>query len=133
MIDNSEIYKNPIVPSDFYFMKVISVQDEEANYIFPKLLVRLKLHPGYEFPEDYVFSSILHPTQMSYFHYKNFFNAYMLGEKLDAFDKAIGRWGSIKLEQKKYGETQYSAVKFVYQPLPVRMESWKIGAENKQE
>ena len=133
MIDNSIIYKNPIVPNGYYYMKVVSVEDEEANYIFPKLLIRLTLHPNYIFPDDYVFSSILHPTQMSYFHYKNFFNTFMLGEYLDDFHKALGRWGSVRIEQAQYCETQYSAVKFVYQPLPVRMKNWKLDAENKQE
>ncbi|MCJ7483973.1 MAG: hypothetical protein MUO31_13525, partial [Thermodesulfovibrionales bacterium] len=75
----------------------------------------------------------LYPTKLSYFHYKNFFICFMLGEKLDDFEKAVGRWGSVRLEQAQYSETTYSAVKFVYQPLPVRMKNWKLDAEDEQE
>jgi len=128
MIDNSIIYKNPIVPNGFYFMKVIRVQDEPADYLFPKLLITLQPHPQYEMEEGIEFASILHPTHKSYWHYKHFFNTFMLDEVVFEFEKAVGQWGSVKLEQSQYGETVYSAVKFVHQPLPVRMHSLRLSS-----
>ena len=128
MIDNSTIYNNPIVPNGFYFMKVVSIQDEPANYLFPKLLIQLKPHPQYKMDENIEFASILHPTHASYWHYKNFFNTFMLGEIVFEFEKALGQWGSVKLEQCRYGEVEYSAVKFVYQPILVRMCSAMLGS-----
>jgi len=129
MINNSKIYQNPIVPNGFYYMQVISIQQEPATYLFPKLLITLKPHRQYGMEDRIEFASILHPTQASYWHYKHFFNCFMLGDPTEALDKAIGQWGSVKLEQSKYGETVYSAVKFVHQPLPVRMHSSQLSSE----
>ena len=129
MIDNSIIYKNPIVEDGFYFMKVVSIIDEPANYLFPKLLIKLKPHSQYEMDENIEFASILHPTHASYWHYKNFFNCFMLGEVVFEFEKALEQWGSVKVEQSKFGETVYSAVKFVYQPIPVRMHSSNLSTQ----
>jgi len=129
MIDNSRIYQNPIVPNGFYYMKVVSVENEPAHYIFPKLLIVLTPHPKYGMEDSIEFASILHPTQASYWHYKNFFDCFMLGEIVFEFEKAVGQWGSVKLEQSTYGETVYSAVKFVHQPIPVRIHSSQVSSE----
>ena len=39
---------------------------------------------------------------------------------------ALNRWGCIELLDAKYGKTEYSAVKFVYQPLPIRLRTLEI-------
>jgi len=126
MIHNGEIYSNPVVPSGFYFMQVVSVEEEPSEYLFPKLLVRLVAHPQYELPDGTLFTAIIHPTPASYGRYKNFFNTFMLGIPVDDLQKAIGYYGSVRLEQSKYGQTTYSAVRFVYQPLEIRIKSYKL-------
>ena len=127
MISNSTIYQNPIVPDDYYFVKVVNIESETANYIFPKMMIRMVLHSGYKMDKNFEFASILHPTQASYWHYKNFFNTFMLEERLDDYEKAVGQWGSVKMEQKEYGGSVYSDVQFCYQPLDVRLKGWEIG------
>ena len=95
-------------------------------------MIRLVLHPNYKMDKDYVFSSIIHPSQNAYWHYKNFYNTFMLGQNVYDLDKAIGVWGSVRLDTCTYGETVYSAVKFVYEPLAVRLKALEIGAEEKE-
>ncbi len=50
----------------------------------------------------------------------------MWGEYLIDVEKTIGQWGSVKVERNTYGDKEYSSVKFVYQPMAVRIESHKI-------
>jgi len=126
MIHNGVIYSNPVVPDGFYYMQVTAVQEEPANYIFPKLLITLKPHAQYKLDEQVEFASILHASPKCYWHYKNFFNTFMLGDPAEDLDKAIGQWGSVRVEQAQYGETLYSSVKFTYQPLPIRMQAAQL-------
>jgi len=133
MIDTSAIYRNPVVPPRLYYMKVTSVKAEEANYLFPKLLITLVAHPAYKLPKDYVFASIIHPTQKAYWHYKHFFDTFLPEQNPDDLQKAVGVWGGVKLEECKYGKTVYSAVKFIWQPLAIKLKAQKIGeAEQKK-
>jgi len=126
MIHNGEIYANPVVPAGFYFLKVDSVEEEPSEYVFPKLLITLAPHHTYGLPENTFFKAIIHPTPASYLRYKNFFNTYMLGEPVEDLEKAIGYWGSVRIDQAKYGETVYSSIQFVHQPLQIRIQSYKL-------
>ena len=132
MIDNSLIYQNPVIPSGFYFSRVICVKEEPSHYLFPKLLIQLTLHPDHGLSDDIVLTSIIHPTSNSYWHFRNFFHTFMWGEYLIDVEKAIGQWGSVEVEKNTYGETEYSSVKFVFQPMPVRIESNKIMREEQE-
>ena len=129
MIDNSILLTNPHIPEGYYFAKVIAVESESSEYLFPKLLIKLILHPMYGILEDTELSAIIHPTDRSYYHYKNFFNTYMLGMDTGEVDKAVGRWGSIQIADFHFNDSHYSTVRFVYQPLQIRMESWRIGQD----
>ena len=132
MIEHSTLLSNPLVSPGYYFVKVISVEAESSQYLFPKLLIKLQLHPMYGVSEASLFSAIIYPASNSYYHYKNFFNTFMLGENTDDIDKAVGQWGSVCLYTSEFDEIEYSAVKFHYQPRPVMMESWRIGRDERE-
>ena len=80
MINNNTLLTNPPIPDGYYFSKVVDVESEASDYLFPKLLIKLTLHPMYATSDDNEVSAILHPTDRSYYHYKNFYNTFMLGE-----------------------------------------------------
>jgi hypothetical protein len=131
MIDNSIIQNNPLVPEGFYFAQVVSVESEPSeNFMFPKILIHLKLYHKYGLPDDCVFHAILYPTLKSFCYYKNFFNTYLLGDSTDDRQKAVGQWGSVRLSPASFNGNEYSTVHFVYQPLPIRMESWRLGRDS---
>ena len=129
MIDNNILLKNPLIPPNYYYAKVIDVEAEPANHYFPKLLVTLELHPMYCLPPNTYFRAILHPTDRSFYHYKNFFITFMPGKNTDELNQAVGTWGSIKIYNTEFADTKYSAVRFCYQPLWVRFESYWITQE----
>lgn len=131
MIDNNILLNNPLIPPDYYYAKVIDIEAEPANHYFPKLLVKLQLHPMYGLPKDACFRAILFPTDKSFYHYKNFFNTFIPGKDADELDKAIGKWGSVEIYNSEFGDIEYSAVRFCYQPRWVMMESWKLTKEEK--
>jgi len=133
MINHSTLLTNPLVPPGYYFAKVISVKAEPSQYLFPKLLIKLQLHAMYGVSEASLFAAIIYPTEKSYYHYKNFFNTFMLGNDKGDIDAAVGEWGSICLYNSKFGNIEYSAVKFHYQPRAVMMESWRIWRDEMEE
>lgn len=130
MIDNKSVFDNPIIPMGYYYAQVLRIEAEPVDgFTFPKLHIQLRLHPGYGLPEGALFSAILFPSPKTYFHYKNFYNTFMLGQFTDALDKAIGHWGCVQIYPSIYAGVEYSAVRFVYQPMPIRMESWRLDRE----
>jgi len=131
MINNNILLNNPLIPEGYYFAKVIDVEAEPAEYFFPKLLIKLQLHPMYGLPKDTYFQAILFPTDKAFFYYKNFFNTYMPGKDADDMAMAVGKWGSIEVYNSEFGDIEYSAVRFCYQPLWIRLESWRIEKEEK--
>jgi hypothetical protein len=131
MIDNNILLNNPLIPASYYYAKVIEVEAERADHYFPKLLVTLQLHPMYGLHKDICFQAILFTTDKSFFHYKNFFNTFMPGKDADDIEKAVGKWGSVEVYNSEFGEIEYSAVRFCYQPIPIRLESWRIEKEEK--
>ena len=130
MIDNNIILKNPLIPEGYYFAKIIDIETEASNFIFPKLLVKLELHKQYELDENNIFHAILHPTEDSYYHYKNFFNSFMFRQETDKLEEAIGLWGSIEISHSTFQELKYSAVRFVYNPRDIMMESFRIWKDD---
>ena len=128
MIDNSIIFKNPIIPNGYYFAKIKDIETEASDYIFPKILVQLELHKDYGFTDN-IFHAIIHPTQNSYYHYKNFFNSFMITKSIDKLKEAIGLWASIKIYKSDFQGSEYCFVKFVYNPREILIESYRIGRE----
>ena len=133
MIDNSIILKNPVIPAGYYFSKIRDIETEASNFVFPKILVKLELHKRYELGENNIFHAILHPTQDSYYYYKNFFNSFMLGQETDKLEEAIGVWGSVEMSNSEFNDTKYSTVKFVYNPREIMIESFRIWKEDNRE
>ena len=131
MINNNILLNNPLIPEGYYYAKVIEVEAEPADHLYPKLLVTLQLHPMHGLSKETHFRAILFPTDKSFFHYKNFFNTFMPGKNTDDLDKAVGTWGSIQIYNSEFGEIEYSAVKFCYQPRWIMMESWRLTKEEK--
>ena len=129
MIDNNILLNNPLIPPGYYFSKIKSIETEPSDFIFPKILIKLQLHKKYEL-ENNIFHAILFPTENSYYHYKNFFNSFMLGQDTDNLEKAIGMWGSVKITNSEFQELEYSVVKFVYNPIEIMIESFKIWKED---
>ena len=132
MIDTNILLNNPLVPQGYYYAKVISIEAETSNYRFPKFLIKLKIHPIYCLEKGSLFCAILNPNERSYIHYVNFFNTFFLGEEIENHEKAVGEWGSVELKPAEFGGIEYSSVRFCYQPLPVRMESWRIGRDERE-
>ena len=131
MIDNNILLNNLLIPAGYYFAKVTDVESEPADYFFPKMLVKLQLHPMYGLPNDNYFQAILFPTDKSFYHYKNFFNTYMPGKDADDLTMAVGKWGSVEIYNSEFGDIEYSAVRFCYQPLAIRMDAWRLEKEEK--
>jgi len=132
MIDNMSVLNNPLIPSGYYYAKVLRIEAEPVPDLkFPKLHIQLRLHPSYGLPEGTIFSSLLFPSPKTYFHYKNFYNTYMLGQFTDEFHKAIGTWGCIQIYPSLLAGVEYSSVRFVYQTMPIRMKSWRIEREER--
>lgn len=85
----------------------------------------------YGIPKDTYFQAILFPTDKSFFHYKNFFNTYMPGKDADDLAMAVGKWGSIEIYNSEFGDIEYSTVRYCYQPLAIRLETWRLEKEEK--
>ena len=130
MIDNNIILRNPLIPEGYYFSKIKDIDTEASNFIFPKLLVKLELHKHYELGENNIFHAILHPTQDSYYHYKNFFNSFMFRQETDKLNEAIGLWGSVELSTSTFEKIEYSVVKFVYNPREIMIQSFRIWKDD---
>lgn len=132
MIDNKSVLNNPLIPSGYYYAQVLRIEAEPVpDSKFPKLHIQLRLHPSYGLSEGSLFSALLFPTAKTYFHYKNFYNTFMLGQFTDALDTAIGHWGSVQIYPSVLAGVEYSSVRFIYQPMPIRMESWRIEREER--
>ena len=131
MIDNNILLNNPFIPEGYYYAKVIEVKAEPSEYYFPKLLVKLKLHPMYGLPQHTCLQAILFPTDRSFYHYKNFFNTFLPGKDVDDLATAIGVWGSVEIYSSEFGDIEYSAVRFCYQPLAIRLDTSRIAKEEK--
>jgi len=130
MIDNKSVLNNPLIPSGYYYAKVLRIEAEPVpDSKFPKLHIQLRLHPSYGLSEGTIFSSLLFPSPKTYYHYKNFYNTFMLGQFTNEFDKAIGQWGCVQIYPSTVAGVEYSSVRFVYQPMPIRMESWRLDRE----
>ena len=130
MIDNNILFKNPIIPEGYYFAKILNIDTEPSNYIYPKILLKLQLHQKYELGSNNIFYSIIHPTDDSYYHYKNFFNSFMLRQETDKLEEAIGAWGSVEICNSEFNDTKYSTVKFVYNPREIMIQSFRIWKDD---
>jgi len=127
MIQNNTVFNNPVVHGGYYFVQVTEVEAEPSDFVFPKLLITVRPNDIYGLPENTCFRAILHPTPRSLIHYENFFNTFFWGQRsIDDLTKAIGQWGSVELGQSEFCGITYSVVRFCYQPLRIRLQSWRI-------
>jgi len=78
-----------------YCAKVFKIEQEDSDYIFPKLLIYLVIHPDHEIGDDVILTSIIHATPAAESYYDNFRSTYLGGCEEEA-GKAVGRWGMIQ-------------------------------------
>ena len=123
MIDLSLIYRNKRIPKGYYFAKVTDIDTEEVGQNRPRIQVALKIGPMHE-ESGTILHSIIHATDAAIYWYKNFVSTFLI--RGNRYHEATGRWGSIEVYNAKHGKTKYSAVKFVYQPLGIRLHSHDI-------
>ena len=129
MINLASIYRNRCIAAGYYFVKVIDIDTEEVGLNRPRIQVALKIGPMYE-EGGTILNSIIHATDASRYWYKNFILTFWVsGARLH---EAIGKWGSVEVYDAHHGETKYSSVKYVYQPLPIRMRTYQIAQDEQQ-
>ena len=133
MIDNNILLKNPVIRPGYYYAKLLYVETEPSDYQYPKIHATLGLHQMYQLAPNNVFSAIIHPSQNSLFHYKNFRNTFFPGKGIDDIRAGAGQWGSIEMYTSEFNDAEYSAVKFVFQPIPVRTECWRIWRQENED
>ena len=130
MIDNATVFNNPTIPDGYYYAKIISIEQEPANFKYPKLLIKLKLHRMYGI--DDTLTAILYPTEKSLFHYKNFIRSYIMYTDHCSFDEIPDVYGSIEICRTKYEETMFSSAKFVYMPRWAIVEATKLRWQDEE-
>ena len=130
MIHNSLIY-NSIIPEGFYYAKIIDLQTEPSDFIYPKLLIKLQIHKKHNLNENTFLYSILYPTNKSKDHYKKFIHTFLCYKDKD-FKKAINRYGSIWVYHSEFNSTVFSSVKFVYQPRKIKIECLYLEREERE-
>ena len=133
MIDNSIVLDNPLIPDGYYYAKLLTVETEPSDYVYPKILATLGLHQMYNLAPNNVLCAIIHPTANSHFHYKNFHNTFFMGKRIDELRSGINRWGSVKSYRTQFNGVEYSAVRFIYQPLPIMMDCWQLSKDESRE
>jgi len=126
MIQNNIVFNNPTVPQGYYFMKLVGIEAEPVGSHFPKLLITLEPLCSYELPKEALFRTILHPTPKSFFHYQNFFWTYFVGMPINDFEGAMGRWGCVEIYRSVFEDIEYSAVRFCYQPIRIRVQAARL-------
>jgi len=133
MIDNRTLYENRRVPPGYYYAELVSVSTEDAGFDFPKTLVRVRILPNQGARKNTVLSVIIHPVEEAKYYMKNFIHTYPAWDDINEQPR-LGKIGSIEVYDAEYNMTKYSAVKFIYQPEPVRRTSlrlWKkLNREN---
>ncbi len=55
----------------------------------------------------------------------------MPGQDADDLTKAVGMWGSVEVYNSEFGDIAYSAIKFCYQPLAIRLDAHRLTKEEK--
>jgi len=133
MIDNAIIFTNPTIPEGYYYVKVISIEQEPANFEYPKLLIKLKLHRMYGIIEDDTLAAIIYPTEKSLFHYKNFIRSFIIYNEDRSFDTIPDVYGTIQVSRANYEDTIYSSVKFVYMPRWAMMEALQLTRQDEED
>jgi len=133
LIDNTIIFNNPLIPEGYYYAKVISTEQEQANFKYPKLLIKLKLHRIYGIIDDDTLASIIYPTEKSLFHYKNFIRSFIIYNDDLSFGTIPDVYGTIQVSRVRYEDTVYSSVKFVYMPRWAMMEAIQLTRQDEED
>jgi hypothetical protein len=132
MLNISSPYHNPLIEAGYYYVKVIELYTQEApEYNRPRILVRVQIHPCHELGEDVTLAAIIHPSENSKFLYTNFCNTFLKATEQDVHH-ALDRWGSVYIYPTQYGKTQYSAIKWVYQPYRVKLAVAEIYRQERE-
>lgn len=131
MIDNATVFDNPLIPDGYYYAKVTSIEQEPANFQYPKLLITLKLHRMYGINDT--LAAILYPTEKSQFHYKNFIRSFIMYTDHCSFDEIPNVYGSIDICRSRYQDTVYSGVRFVYMPRWAIVVATKLRWQDEEE
>ena len=116
-IDLSSIYKNPRIPAGYYIAKITDVIEEPIKDEFPRVQVTLKIWDKEERGTE--LTSILHGSAKCKYYHKNFFATFRFDV---AHSLAKGKWGCIEVYDAKYMQTEYSAVKYIYQKPEVKQK-----------
>ena len=129
MINNSLIY-NSIIPQGFYFVKIVELQTEPSDYIYPKILIKLQIHKRHNLNKNIFLYSIIYPTEKSKDHYDKFIHTFLSYKDKD-FKKAINRWGSIWVYTSEFNDTVFSSVRYVFQPRQIKIECLYLEEEER--
>jgi len=129
MIDLSSIYRNPRLPQGYYSCKVTDIDTEEIGLNRPRIRVTLKVGPMHE-EVGTILHSIIHATDAAIYWFKNFVSTFAI--RSNRYHEAIGRWGCVQVFNAKHVKTKYSAIKYIYQPLPIRMRSHEIAQDEQR-
>jgi hypothetical protein len=126
----STIYANPLIPHGYYWAKVTDLRIEHCGMERPRLWVELEIGPMHEEQRGLQLCSIIHPTAASVYFYSNFIHAFRISGM--NYLEAIGRWASVEVHPAEYQGTEYSAVKYTHQPVPLRVEALRIEQAEKE-
>lgn len=129
MIDLSSIYRNPQIPAGYYFVKLIDINTEELGLTRPRIWVKLRIGPMYPPESGQHLHSIIHPTDRAIYFYKTFVSTFII--RGNRYHEAINHWGCIEVFDAQHGKTKYSAVKYVYQPLNIRLKVDEIEQDER--
>jgi len=133
MIDLSSIYRNPIIPEGYYYLKVIDIQTEPyQDCVMPRIQVRLQPHPDDGFDKELTLSAIVYPTEKAKYFMLNFLNTFLENDETNV-EKVLHRWGCVRVYTAEYGESQYSAIKWIYQTPITRRNIEHIYEEEREQ
>jgi hypothetical protein len=119
-INKGYMFWNPVIPDGFYYVKLLNIELEEIEgYSRPLIHARLKIVPRYSDEINGLeLSSIIHTTENSNGLWEAFCNTFMI-TNCD-YDGAVGRFGSVIVQEKKYESTKFGQVSYCRQPHMVR-------------
>ena len=127
MIDNSVIYSNPLIRPSFYCANICKLEQEPSDYLFPKLLIYLQIHPDHELG-DIILTSIIHSTPNAQPVFNNFKYTFLTSDD-EEINEAVGRWGVVQVYNNEFEGTCYSVVRFVEQIGEYREFAEKVESE----
>ena len=119
-INKGYMFWNPVIPDGFYYVKLINIELEDVDGSSrPLIHARLKIVPRYcDEINGLELSSIIHATEHANGLWDAFCNTFMIANC--DYDEAVGRFGSVIVQEKTYGSTKFGQVSYCRQPHMVR-------------